>query len=248
MDNHGLPVQRAVVTMGGVLLAITTLLPWMTLTVHVSVTRSTANPHTITAAGSSGVSVMMFSFTKAWILVPIMVLGAALVGAGVALAGPLRKVGICGAIMAIVVLVAEGIGYYHLHSAGSATSFAYGAGTATSTSSVSLTPAVGGWITIVAIVALLAWAVMSGFSRRVGTQARATDPSVQASVRGPSVASPEASVGGTDPADVPLPSFAAGPQALVAASLPAGWYPDENDLTKQRYFDGSAWTQHTAPR
>ena len=28
---------------------------------------------------------------------------------------------------------------------------------------------------------------------------------------------------------------------------PAGWYPDSRDETAQRYWDGSAWTEHTAP-
>ncbi|MFT6943108.1 MAG: hypothetical protein ACJA2F_001307 [Nitriliruptoraceae bacterium] len=26
----------------------------------------------------------------------------------------------------------------------------------------------------------------------------------------------------------------------------AGWYPDPNDATQQRYWDGTAWTEHTA--
>jgi len=186
--------------MGGVLLAITTLVPWMSLTVHVSITRSsTSNPYTITPPGSSSVSVMMFSFTKGWILVPIVVLGAGLVGGGAALAGPLRRVGVYGAVMALVVLVAEGIAYYHLHSAGSSASFLNGAGTVTSNSSVSLTPAVGGWITIVAIVALLTWAVVSGSSRRMslsGSKAPATELPDQGTEPGGGAATP----GGRRPA------------------------------------------------
>jgi hypothetical protein len=31
-------------------------------------------------------------------------------------------------------------------------------------------------------------------------------------------------------------------------STPAGWYPDPNDGAQQRYFDGSQWTYHYAPR
>ena len=27
---------------------------------------------------------------------------------------------------------------------------------------------------------------------------------------------------------------------------PAGWYPDPQDGTRQRYWDGDAWTEHTA--
>lgn len=253
MDNNGVPVQRAVVAMGGVLLAITTLLPWMTLTIHVSITRSpTSNPYIITPTpGGTGVSVAMFSFTMGWILVPLVVLGAALVGGGAALAGPLRRVGVYGAIMAIVVLVAEGIGYYHLHSAGSSVLFAQGSVRATSTSSVSLTPAVGGWITIVAILVLLAWAVMNGSVRRPsrsGTNGMGMDIRLETPEPGVGVAAPEASVSGVDPVDVPLPSFADGPQPAVAPSTPAGWYPDENEPTLQRYYDGAMWTQHTAPR
>lgn len=29
---------------------------------------------------------------------------------------------------------------------------------------------------------------------------------------------------------------------------PAGWYPDPQDATQQRYWDGSTWTGHTAPQ
>jgi hypothetical protein len=39
--------------------------------------------------------------------------------------------------------------------------------------------------------------------------------------------------------------------AFAPASLPVtppGWYPDSNDPTLQRYFDGHRWTGHTAPR
>lgn len=30
-------------------------------------------------------------------------------------------------------------------------------------------------------------------------------------------------------------------------ATPAGWYPDPNDGSLQRYWDGSLWTEHTAP-
>jgi len=33
----------------------------------------------------------------------------------------------------------------------------------------------------------------------------------------------------------------------VSENPPAGWYPDPQDGTKQRYWDGTAWTEHTAP-
>lgn len=29
---------------------------------------------------------------------------------------------------------------------------------------------------------------------------------------------------------------------------PAGWYPDPNDASKQRYWSGRAWTEHQSPR
>ncbi len=30
-------------------------------------------------------------------------------------------------------------------------------------------------------------------------------------------------------------------------TTPAGWYPDPQDSTTLRWFDGSAWTAHTQP-
>ena len=30
-------------------------------------------------------------------------------------------------------------------------------------------------------------------------------------------------------------------------TTPANWYPDPQNPTLQRYWDGSAWTEHTAP-
>lgn len=30
-------------------------------------------------------------------------------------------------------------------------------------------------------------------------------------------------------------------------SVPAGWYPDPQGVQVQRYWDGSKWTEHTAP-
>ena len=43
----------------------------------------------------------------------------------------------------------------------------------------------------------------------------------------------------TDPTRPPSPPVPTTPQA------PAGWYPDSP--TSQRYWDGSAWTEHRAP-
>ncbi|HVT65939.1 MAG TPA: DUF2510 domain-containing protein [Mycobacteriales bacterium] len=33
---------------------------------------------------------------------------------------------------------------------------------------------------------------------------------------------------------------------MTQGQPPAGWYPDPQDATQQRYWDGSAWTGHTA--
>lgn len=33
----------------------------------------------------------------------------------------------------------------------------------------------------------------------------------------------------------------------MSETPPAGWYPDPQDNTRQRYWDGNAWTEHTAP-
>lgn len=33
----------------------------------------------------------------------------------------------------------------------------------------------------------------------------------------------------------------------MTQAAPAGWYPDPEDQTQQRYWDGAAWTLHTAP-
>jgi hypothetical protein len=29
--------------------------------------------------------------------------------------------------------------------------------------------------------------------------------------------------------------------------VPAGWYPDADNPALQRYWDGTQWTEHTAP-
>ncbi len=46
---------------------------------------------------------------------------------------------------------------------------------------------------------------------------------------------------------VAVAATAVAPVAPVAASVPAGWYPDNADLGLQRWWDGQQWTQHTAP-
>jgi hypothetical protein len=37
------------------------------------------------------------------------------------------------------------------------------------------------------------------------------------------------------------------PQAVPPPSVPASWYPDPNNGKIQRYWDGTRWTEHTAP-
>jgi TM2 domain-containing membrane protein YozV len=61
----------------------------------------------------------------------------------------------------------------------------------------------------------------------------------------PSGAQPDA----PEPAPAPAPGTDGEANAPTATSdptgTPAGWYPDGSGV--QRYFDGSAWTEHTAP-
>jgi hypothetical protein len=37
-------------------------------------------------------------------------------------------------------------------------------------------------------------------------------------------------------------------QQPPAGALAPGWYPDQNDQTLMRYFDGQVWTAKTQPR
>lgn len=37
-------------------------------------------------------------------------------------------------------------------------------------------------------------------------------------------------------------------QRPAAGGLAPGWYPDQNDQTLMRYFDGQVWTSRTEPR
>ncbi|MFZ2239824.1 MAG: DUF2510 domain-containing protein [Gordonia amarae] len=41
------------------------------------------------------------------------------------------------------------------------------------------------------------------------------------------------------PSSPPLPS--------PPVPVPAGWYPDPQNVQLQRYWDGGQWTEHTAP-
>lgn len=38
------------------------------------------------------------------------------------------------------------------------------------------------------------------------------------------------------------------PQAGAPPSVPAAWYPDPDNARIQRYWDGTRWTEQTAPR
>lgn len=46
---------------------------------------------------------------------------------------------------------------------------------------------------------------------------------------------------------VPPPPAPTGQPAPPPPSPPAAWYPDQSQPGIQRYWDGSAWTDHTAP-
>ncbi|HZA08749.1 DUF2510 domain-containing protein [Mycobacterium sp.] len=37
-------------------------------------------------------------------------------------------------------------------------------------------------------------------------------------------------------------------QPMATSGLAPGWYPDQNDATLMRYFDGRGWTSSTEPR
>lgn len=41
--------------------------------------------------------------------------------------------------------------------------------------------------------------------------------------------------------------MAESPHTPPPAAPPAGWHPDPQGLPQQRYWDGSRWTEHTAP-
>ena len=38
------------------------------------------------------------------------------------------------------------------------------------------------------------------------------------------------------------------PSAMIVGTVPAGWYPDMNDSTLQRWWSGTEWTSATLPR
>jgi len=48
---------------------------------------------------------------------------------------------------------------------------------------------------------------------------------------------------------MPVANFGegSGQAPAAAAAVPAGWYPDPSGQAPQRYWDGAAWTGHTAP-
>jgi hypothetical protein len=55
--------------------------------------------------------------------------------------------------------------------------------------------------------------------------------------------------GHTAPVAPTTPAFAAPPRPTPPPpAVPAGWYPDGQNQALQRYWDGTGWTEHTAPR
>ena len=45
----------------------------------------------------------------------------------------------------------------------------------------------------------------------------------------------------------PVAAAPAAPPVPPPPAIPAGWHPDPNGAKLQRYWDGSQWTEHTAP-
>ena len=37
-------------------------------------------------------------------------------------------------------------------------------------------------------------------------------------------------------------------QPVASSGLTPGWYPDQQDMNKMRYYDGRVWTAQTQPR
>jgi hypothetical protein len=48
------------------------------------------------------------------------------------------------------------------------------------------------------------------------------------------------------PTDV-LGQVAPAPEPAAVSATPAGWYPDPDDASQQRYWDGGSWTEHRSP-
>ncbi|MEV4422671.1 DUF2510 domain-containing protein [Patulibacter sp. NPDC049589] len=50
--------------------------------------------------------------------------------------------------------------------------------------------------------------------------------------------------GAPDAAGTPTASASGAAAALPAAAVPEGWYPDPGDPSRNRWWDGSTWTEH----
>ncbi|WP_328856933.1 DUF2510 domain-containing protein [Williamsia herbipolensis] len=89
----------------------------------------------------------------------------------------------------------------------------------------------------------------AAYTRGVRKQARKQTKIMknQAANPGPTyVAQPAPTHGGTwPPPGTAIPQ----PPAAAPSTAPAGsgWFPDQSDPSVLRYFDGTSWTEHTAP-
>jgi hypothetical protein len=131
-----------------------------------------------------------------------------------------------------VVLIAEGILFIRLWGSGpSSYSDTIGVGHgATASFSAQLSLDVGAWLTLVVVVALLLFPLVVGFIPwgEHGQPEGYFAPDPWAGHTGAPVGGPTRSVGPTTPA--------------------AGWYVDPTDPSMHRYYDGTSWTSHQAPR
>jgi Protein of unknown function (DUF2510) len=59
----------------------------------------------------------------------------------------------------------------------------------------------------------------------------------------PPLNEPEAANAGQVSSTAPPPP----PPPPPPPNVPEGWYPDPNNSSVQRYWDGTTWTEHTAP-
>jgi hypothetical protein len=126
---------------------------------------------------------------------------------------------------------------------------------------------IGGWISILACLAMVAGAVLADrpdLTARVADAAGVDDdrpaaqpPAGLGTTTSSTTAAPPAAGAVADPPTSVQPSSAAAggapaatppgaaPAAGAAAGPPAGWYPDPQGQARLRYWDGAAWTEQT---